>query len=72
LGCRNAASCDLLAMKQRRLDHFCDPDGLVACDITGNPVPCSEARLKACRPKGEPISGKGMCKNKSLKDRGAL
>lgn len=36
VACHNAVSRDLLGMKQRQFDHFAGPDGLIACDITGN------------------------------------
>src|SRR5690606_13406633 len=50
VACHNAVSRDLLAMKQRQFDNFSDPDGLVACDITGNVVAYSEAQLSHAHP----------------------
>lgn len=48
--CHNAVSRDLLAMKQRQFDHFAGPDGLIACDITGNLVGYAEAQLSHAHP----------------------
>lgn len=50
VACHNAVSRDLLAMKQRQFDNFSDPDGLVACDVTGNLVAYSEAQLSHAHP----------------------
>ncbi|MES0172623.1 DCL family protein [Mesorhizobium sp. M0006] len=50
VACHNAVSRDLLALKQRQFDHFCDADGLIACDITGNLVAYSEAQLSHAHP----------------------
>lgn len=48
--CYNAVSRDLLRMKQKQFDHFSDPDGLIACDITGCLVAYSEAQLSHAHP----------------------
>ncbi|WP_223565121.1 DCL family protein [Agrobacterium tumefaciens] len=50
VACHNAVSRDLLAMKQRQFDHFAGPDGLIACDITGNLVGYPEAQLSHAYP----------------------
>ncbi|MCC5968215.1 MAG: DCL family protein [Natronohydrobacter sp.] len=50
VACHNAVSRDLLAMKQRQFDHFAGPDGLIACDITGNLVGYTEAQLSHAHP----------------------
>ncbi len=50
VACHNAVSRDLLAMKQREFDHFAGPDGLIACDITGNLVGYPEAQLSHAYP----------------------
>ena len=50
VACHNAVSRDLLAMKQRQFDHFAGPDGLIACDITGNLVGYPEAQLSHAHP----------------------
>ncbi|PDT50155.1 hypothetical protein CO661_00360 [Sinorhizobium fredii] len=50
VACHNAVSRDLLGMKQRQFDHFAGPDGLIACDITGNFVAYSEAQLSHAHP----------------------
>lgn len=50
VACHNAVSRDLLAMKQRQFDHFAGPDGLIACDITGNLVGYPEAHLSHAYP----------------------
>ncbi|MGH0276529.1 DUF3223 domain-containing protein [Sinorhizobium meliloti] len=50
VACHNAVSRDLLGMKQRQFDHFAGPDGLIACDITGNLVAYSEAQLSHAHP----------------------
>ncbi|WP_429925609.1 DCL family protein (plasmid) [Agrobacterium vitis] len=50
VACHNAVSRDLLAMKQRQFDHFAGPDGLIACDITGNLVGYPEAQLNHAYP----------------------
>ena len=50
VACHNAVSRDLLGMKQRQFDHFADPDGLIACDITGKLVAYSEAQLSHAHP----------------------
>lgn len=50
VACHNAISRDLLGMKQRQFDHFAGPDGLIACDITGNLVAYSEAQLSHAHP----------------------
>lgn len=50
VACHNAVSRDLLGMKQRQFDHFAGPDGLIACDITGNLVGYPEAQLSHAHP----------------------
>lgn len=50
VACHNAVSRDLLTMKQRQFDHFAGPDGLIACDITGNLVGYTEAQLSHAHP----------------------
>lgn len=50
VACHNAVSRDLLGMKQKQFDHFADPDGLIACDITGKLVAYSEAQLSHAHP----------------------
>lgn len=50
VACHNAVSRDLQAMKQREFDHFGNPDGLIACDITGKLVAFSDARLSHAHP----------------------
>ncbi|MEE9926337.1 MAG: DUF3223 domain-containing protein, partial [Brucella anthropi] len=63
----NAVSRDLLGMKQRQFDHFAGPDGLIACDITGNFVAYSEAQLSHAHPPFG-IIVKGVRKSKGWED----